>query len=759
MDAHHGQFHVSALFCSEREKPLRLASTRSSLAAVAMHTHGTIIPDYLDSVRTRDAPQAAGGGALVGDTATSPPQRQPSPSPPQQPQQPQHARPLPLVHAHTAPLQHTPPPRGHQPRQPWEQEQRGAARQQVSQQVGFVPRPLSAAAQGRPEGEGSLRAAQHAAEQPQPRHAQSLLSAGLQAGLHGCAPVPGGGGGGRAVGGGGLGGGGAGLGSLGLQLRTTASSPTMIGAGTSPPLGAAEHAAACAQPQPPHPQLFDARAGCSDARLHGLSPPHAQQPGTPFARPLPTFPYHGDSGRAHQPYSGHGSPCGAASPLSPPHASSLPVAIPLQPSALRSASCAGSSAGAASPCAVVGIGGAHGGGLFGGSRADAENDRVGSWERSPAVGIPVSVGAVGRARSDAAGRIACAGHSPGGGFLPQHESPHSWTHAHEHRAMAAAHERTPPQNVPVMVDATGRGGGNGLEGDALGGLFRPVSGASSPPLFGTSPPALAMSGSPFLLPLDSSSFGAATRGGGMASAIAGPQVGASPGSSVSPHEGSLSSKMSSCRGSPFLEEHTPGCGLGGALHIGASAHGGGGRASPGAGQQYYQHQHELRLAQQRGVAGAYPSSAPAGNLRSMPASHQGGLGYSPDDLDPHSLLDGTDPHCQPLGGALHAQSGLLSRSVVSLSRDLDALRMSLNLGTAAEHADDDPPTPSSHVVSRRTSLEPSSQLAFNAQHGGAQPQRDWPRRTSATDTFDERDPAPGLIFPFAPVCNDHCGDE
>ncbi|KAJ1617006.1 autophagy-related protein 13-domain-containing protein [Pavlovales sp. CCMP2436] len=50
IDPVHGQFHVSALFCSERERPLKQASTRSFLAAVAMHTHGTIIPDYLDTV-------------------------------------------------------------------------------------------------------------------------------------------------------------------------------------------------------------------------------------------------------------------------------------------------------------------------------------------------------------------------------------------------------------------------------------------------------------------------------------------------------------------------------------------------------------------------------------------------------------------------------------------------------------------------------------------------------------------------------------
>lgn len=698
-----------------------------------MHTHGTIIPDYLDAVRSGADAQGALGRAAADE----------------QPRPQQRAQPASAAHAQLeaqlrgSPQQHTPPPRG------LHAQQRPQAQPPGEQVTGFTPRQPSPAAAAAARARGGLVAVEgstspHGAARgsPEPaRLAHGLLAAGLQAGLHGCAPRQppsdtqhGGGASGvgafaAAAGGGGGGGGLADC--LSLHARASAGSPTMIGAGTSPPLGAAAHAAAHARVQGP-------RGSAEGSPLPAGSPlarPCAQQPA--LAQHYSSPPFGSDGGRVEQLRACRGSSLQSGAMAVPvPHAASSPVAIPVHMPSSHSHSRSGSSA-AATP----------GAGPFGSSRPDADYVRAGSWERGAAI-VPVGLGAVGRATSDASGRVARAGRSPGGGFLQ--ESPHSWTHAQHLPQAGSQRERTPPQGVRVPVQLVRRGGhlaggaggaacgaaGGGAGGDEdLRALFRPVRCSSSPPLFGTSPPALAASGSAFLLPMDDSLV--ARR---MHSAVAGPPIGApsAAGSSASPHASSLSSKMSSCRGSPSLEVAPTGSGG----MPGSSP----GQAGAGAGQRPTDQQHQQLAARAALRAGVpHSSSAPAAGLRPIaPDSHRG-LGFGPEDLDTHGFFEGADAGTS-LGGTLHAHS--LSRSVIGLSRDLDALRMSLNLGTAGEHADEGRHSPPSQGISRRSSLDP------HVQHGAQQPQREWLRRSTA-DAFDER----GLIFPFAPICDDHCREE
>ena len=673
MDPIHGQFHVSAIFCSERERPLRIASTRSSLAAVAMHMHGTIIPNYLDSVQApvalvaaaadavdRAAEHAASGAHVDGSSARRPALREHEHHE-QQEQLPQHPRAQPLPAARHAPLppQHA-TPMAHAP----------------SQQVGFVPQGLPTATDAR------ACAARSDGGAPPPScahpgaHAHSLLTAGLHAAI------------------------GA---NAGAHPQAAPVTVPMIGAGTSPPLGME------------HVQLCRAATAAVPAAAQGSSP---QLAGAIVS-----------GGAAGSPFGSHAH--AACVPLSGSHVASSPVAIPSQaPSSIRIASVGTSplarasssadapgDAGAARECA----------------RADGDHGRarVGSWEQGVGGRVPVRIDAIGRATSDAAARVS------------SHDSPMARERAHSLRTHGAAqHAFTPPQAVPVHV--LGRDATHALGADEdYGGLFRPVSGASSPPLFGTSPPALAMSGSAYLLP---SAMMLASRGGINSLIGAQPPMGASPGSSASPHDG-CSSKRSSCRGSPFLEHTLGGAPIGGSGGLG----GGGGRHSPAP--LSAAHMYHVHCAAPRAPA-AYASSAPAGGAPPLHASEQA-FAFARDELDGLTRLHERDDEAAMLGVTLHASS--LSRSVISLSRDLDALRRSLNLGHAAEHTDDDLPTPSSHGVSRRGSLEPHAHTHVAPGACGAQPAREWARRGAASgaDAFDEA----GLIFPFAPVCNDHCHDE
>ncbi|KAJ1617005.1 hypothetical protein T492DRAFT_515839 [Pavlovales sp. CCMP2436] len=263
---------------------------------------------------------------------------------------------------------------------------------------------------------------------------------------------------------------------------------------------------------------------------------------------------------------------------------------------------------------------------------------VSSYERLSGERAGIAPPALGRSPLDGAMRIVqaeraatspyIAAQSAGSPFVSAH---HSSAHANQRHALSLA--RTPPLGVPVQLVGSGHAGSGNFA------LFRPVSLASSPPLFGTSPPVMAVGGSPFLLPHTHSAY--------------------SPQSS-SPH-GSVSSKASSRRGSPFAAD-SPGRGaLGGILSS----------ATYGT----------LRPVARMSVQHMFPSSAPTGGMRSMPGSQHGLPNAS--ELDSHShLVEGAEG-ASPLAGTMRGvESSSLSRSVVSLSRDLDALRMSLNLGPA-----------------------------------------------------------------------------
>lgn len=211
---------------------------------------------------------------------------------------------------------------------------------------------------------------------------------------------------------------------------------------------------------------------------------------------------------------------------------------------------------------------------------------------------------------------------------------------------------TPPQALHVRVSTPDTA--PSLPEGRINSVFRPVACAASPPLFGASPPALsglgggpAPGGPPPLLP---SAF--------CASAAHGPRVSSSPRSS-SPHEGSASSKASSRRNSPFLDYP--------AVHRPSATAAPAGMAPP------------VGTTLPPGLQGVAIVPANLGSSTSAFAAAEVDGGGE--------LIEGAED-APPLHSTRMAASGLgrargLSRTIGSLSRDLDALRTSINMGHAA----------------------------------------------------------------------------
>jgi hypothetical protein len=602
MDQSHGQFHISALFCSEKERALKHASIRSSLAAVAMHTHGTIIADYLDTVQSPPAALAAGRA-----------QQSSSPSTP-------------------------------------------AAAQQPSSSA----RPPS----------GASAALQSCSSSPPTATRHGTLNRTAQGGL-GTRPH----------------------GALCAQLQAAASSPLLIGAGTSPPfsLEAAERASGCGL------QGHGGSLGGSSAQgAHNAHYAHQQH----YAQQQQQH-----EQQQPQQYARHSA------------ATSPPVAIPY---AFYSQ---------------------HGGG--GPDSTAGSPGAAGSFEPRAGGGVPIPPAQhAGRPGSSPGNPLIRTG-SSGSGAL-RDASPQQWAHT----GMAGLPPaRTPPQAVPVSLSGRadsrltpGSGGGGRRAFDDEYSIFQPIGGlASSPPLFGTSPPALASGGSPACL-------STMLAGAAHLSAFAGQPRSYSPALSSSAHDqdSNKDSNSSSHRGSPFSARLT-GDGLGA---------GGGGGFVLGGGLSGVAYGARAVPCSVHHVMTMPSSSAPAGGFRSIPGGQHGGFGG---DLDAPAMLEGS--------GMLRGDAGSLSRSVVALSRDLDALRMSLNLGVAPSGDDDEVLMPGASrrggATGRRSSLDSYScdgqsrtsyVAAGSGTSGFAQPLRG--AGSSAAD-FD----VTGLIFPFAPVCHDHCSEE